>query len=303
MPAQATPLEAPPAADLAVNPGTSPALVSHNGESAPASHKEGSLDEVLRGDAAWCIVHGDALHVLRDLPDGCAHAFVTDPPYSSGGAFRGDRVKDTTAKYVSTGSGNKDLPGFEGDVRDQRAFALWTALWSSEAWRAAVEGAHLVAFSDWRQLPALCDALQAGGWLWRGIAAWDKTEASRPRNGGFRAQCEFMAWATRGPFPETGAYLDGCFRVLADRDKLHQAVKPLALMERLVTVAPMGGLVVDPFAGSGTTVVAGLRQGRRVIGVEISREWAELARERVRADASGSDYAARASGQQALFGR
>src|SRR5512139_449529 len=153
MPAQATPLEALPAADLSVNPGASPALVSHNGEGAPVSHEEGSLDEVLRGDAAWCIVHGDALHVLRDLPDGCAHAFVTDPPYSSGGAFRGDRVKDTTAKYVSTGSGNKDLPGFEGDVRDQRAFTLWTALWSSEAWRAAVEGAHLVAFSDWRQLP------------------------------------------------------------------------------------------------------------------------------------------------------
>ena len=59
---------------------------------------EGTLDEVLRGDAAWCIVHGDALHILRNLPDGCADAFVTDPPYSSGGAFRGDRVKETTAK-------------------------------------------------------------------------------------------------------------------------------------------------------------------------------------------------------------
>lgn len=109
------------------------------------------------------------------------HAFVTDPPYSSGGAFRGDRVKGTAAKYVSTGSANKGLPGFDGDVRDQRSFTLWTALWSSEAWRCAADGCHLVAFSDWRQLPALCDAVQAGGWLWRGICVWDKTEASRPR--------------------------------------------------------------------------------------------------------------------------
>src|SRR6266536_1751733 len=61
---------------------------------------EGTLDQVVRGEASWCVVHGDALHVLRDLPDGCVHGFVTDPPYSSGGAFRGDRVKDTTAKYV-----------------------------------------------------------------------------------------------------------------------------------------------------------------------------------------------------------
>ena len=69
-------------------------------------------------------------------------------------------------------------------------------------------------------------------------------------------------------------YLDGCFRALAERDKLHQAVKPLALMRRLVTIAPTAGLVVDPFAGSGTTCVAGLRQERRVIGIEINREWA-----------------------------
>lgn len=263
---------------------------------------EGSLDAVIRGEASWCVVHGDALHVLRDVPDGAVDAFVTDPPYSSGGAFRGDRVKETTAKYVSTKSSNKEIPAFEGDVRDQRSFTLWTALWSSEAWRTGVDGCHLVAFSDWRQLPSLCDAVQAGGWLWRGIAAWDKTEASRPRNGGFRAQCEFMAWATRGPFPETGVYLDGCFRLIADRDKLHQAVKPLALMERLVTIAPAGGLVVDPFVGSGTTCIAALRHGRRVIGVEINAEWTELARERVRADVSGSDYGARANGQRALFG-
>jgi site-specific DNA-methyltransferase (adenine-specific) len=96
---------------------------------------EGTVDEVLRGDADWCIVQGDALHVLRDFPDRSVHAFVTDPPYSSGGAFRGDRVKETTAKYVSTKSSNKEIPPFEGDVRDQRSFELWTALWSSEAWR------------------------------------------------------------------------------------------------------------------------------------------------------------------------
>src|ERR1041385_614526 len=145
------------------------------------------------------------------------------------------------------------------------------------------------------------DAVQAGGWLWRGICAWDKTEASRPRNGGFRAQCEFMAWATRGPFPETGVYLDGCFRVLADRDKLHQAVKPLALMKRLGAIAPAGGLVVDPFVGSGSTCIAALRSGRRVIGVEINAQWAALARERVRADIDSTNLTARAAAQLPMF--
>jgi hypothetical protein len=39
-------------------------------------------------------------------------------------------------------------------------------------------------------------------------------------------------------YAETGVYLGGSFRVLADRDKLHQTVKPIALMAQLVTVAP-----------------------------------------------------------------
>lgn len=69
-----------------------------------------------------------------------------------------------------------------------------------------------------------------------------------------------------------------------------------------MTVAPVGGLVVDPFAGSGTTCIAAVRQGRRIIGMEINCQRAELARERVHADVSGSDYIARANGQQALFG-
>jgi hypothetical protein len=58
-----------------------------------------------------------------------------------------------------------------------------------------------------------------------------------------------MGASTRGAFAQTGVYLDGCFRVIADWDKLHQAVKPLSLVERLVTTAPVGGVVVDPFVG------------------------------------------------------
>ena len=54
--------------------------------------------------------------------------------------------------------------------------------------------------------------------------------------------------------------------------------------------------------GSGSTCAAAVRQGRRIVGIEINREWAEVAQERVRADVSGSDYAARAAGQKALFG-
>ena len=86
----------------------------------------------------------------------------------------------------------------------------------------------------------------------RGVLAMDAVQLARD---------VLRAWATRGPFAETGVYLDGCFRVIADRDKLHQAVKPLSLMERFVTIAPVGGVIVDPFVGSGSTCAAAVRAG------------------------------------------
>lgn len=57
----------------------------------------------------------------------------------------------------------------------------------------------------------------------------------------------------------------------------HPTVKPLALMRWLVRlVTPPGGLVLDPFAGSGTTVEAGMLEGFRVVGIERGAEYLPL---------------------------
>ena len=62
----------------------------------------------------------------------------------------------------------------------------------------------------------------------------------------------------------------------------HPTVKPLALMRWLIRlVTPEGGLVLDPFTGSGTTGCAAVLEGRRFVGVELSDEYAEIARRRV----------------------
>jgi site-specific DNA-methyltransferase (adenine-specific) len=71
----------------------------------------------------------------------------------------------------------------------------------------------------------------------------------------------------------------------------HPTVKPVSVMAwciRLVT--PPGGLVLDPFTGSGTTGVAARREGMRFIGCELSEEYAEIARARIR-QARGSLFA------------
>jgi site-specific DNA-methyltransferase (adenine-specific) len=64
---------------------------------------------------------------------------------------------------------------------------------------------------------------------------------------------------------------------------VHPTQKPAGLIMRLMEYGcPAGGLVVDPFMGSGTTLQVALELGRRAIGIEISREYCDLAIERLR---------------------
>lgn len=258
---------------------------------------------VLEGRARYALVQGDALRLLEELPAGSIAGVVSDPPYSSGGAFRGDRMGATRRKYVGTDV-RLERADFTGDNRDQRSFAYWCALWLAECLRASAPGAPIALCIDWRQLPSLTDALQAGGWIWRGIAGWDKTEGVRPQLGRFRQQLEFIAWGSNGSMPlrpEVGA-LDGVFRhTRTGEAKIHQTGKPVALMRDLLRIVPPGGVVLDPFAGSGSTGVAALALGYRFVGFELSEEWARVARERLDAAARETTRSAVAAGQLGLL--
>ena len=142
------------------------------------------------------LYQGDALNILATLPDAVMDAVLTDPPYSSGGVTMGARQTDPAQKYQQSGT-KRQYPPMLGDAKDQRSWTMWCTLWLGECWRVARDGAPLMVFTDWRQLPALSDAVQAAGWSWRGIIAWDK-RSSRPQIGKFRQQCENVLFATKG---------------------------------------------------------------------------------------------------------
>jgi len=231
----------------------------------------------------WQLYEGDCLEVMRNLEKGCVDAVIADPPYSSGGRTLSEKQQDPVKKYVQSGTKRKDIT-FSGDNRDQRSWCLWSIFWISQAARLLKTGGRFYMFIDWRQLPTATDAIQAAGLLWRGLIAWDKGKGSRsPHTGYHRHQCEYIIFATKGPCekaPGRGPFA-GCYHANVPSIKLHPTQKPEKIIQELVKTVEPGGLVLDPFAGSGTTLYVAEIMGRNSIGIEIEPAYCDIIRNRM----------------------
>ena len=230
------------------------------------------------------IYHGEACAVLATLPEASCDVLLTDPPYSSGGAFRSDRNADPTTKYSRAEVAS--YSSFGGDSRDQRSFMVWVSAWSWASLRLVVPGGHAFMFTDWRQLPSVTDAIQVGGWTWRGQIVWSKGPGGGiPQRGKFRQNAEYAVWGTHGA---QGDLTDGAPSSVIEvpsvttADREHVTQKPVELLQHLLRVVPGDRLTaLDPFMGSGSTLVAARNLGHRCIGIEVEERYCEIAANRL----------------------
>lgn len=250
---------------------------------------------------ALTLWHGEALSLLRELPDASVDAVITDPPYSSGGAMRGDRQQPADKKYRGwsqneDGSSRKPTAayaGFTGDTRDQRGYLVWSSIWMTECQRILKPGGTFAVFTDWRQLPTTTDAVQVAGLVWRAVAVWDKG-IGRPVKGRFRNHVEYVVWATNGPHDNPQAvYPSTVLRHTPPTSgkRVHLTEKPVGVISDLLTLTPEGCTVLDPFMGSGTTGVAAVQSGRKFIGFEMAEHYYDIAANRLRAVECGDQQA------------
>lgn len=224
---------------------------------------------------------GNALAILPHLAP--VDAVIVDPPYASGGMYRADRARPPVDKYIQDGT-QRAWAAFDGDAQDQRAWRNWCVEWLSRL--PLKSGGYVMSFIDWRQLPALTDAFQWAGLLWRGVAAWDKGLGARaPHKGYLKHQAEFIVWGSAGPLAAAthAGPFPGVFRhVVRQSDKFHMTGKPTELMRDLIRIPPPDAEALDAFMGSGTTGVAAVMEGRRFVGIESNAAQFTAAVERIR---------------------
>lgn len=240
-------------------------------------------------DGAAVLYQEDCRALLPRLPENSVDQLWTDPPYH----LSNDGGSCSAGRRVSVNKGAWDRSqGLAADLEFNRE-------WLATGFRALKPGGRIHVTATLHNNPLVAWSLQAVGFRQLQALIWEK--ANPPPNLGARCftHSTEIVWAARkppaeGPTPplfgpeEPEIRLFPAAGAAEKRLGRHPTQKPLALVRDCLTrSSPSGGLVLDPFAGSGTTGLAALELGMRFVGIEADPEHAALAVRRLR-QAAGS---------------
>ncbi|HUO65116.1 MAG TPA: site-specific DNA-methyltransferase [Terriglobales bacterium] len=226
---------------------------------------------------SWDLRLGDCLDPttgLASLPDKSVDVVITDPPYEA--------EAHTPQRRVIRGRGSN---GMRVAVVEPLSFEPMTAEVRSAVSEqfARIARRWVVVFCQAEAIGQWRSCLEDAGLVWKRAAIWLKPDAmpqltgDRPGTGYESIAVAHQAGRTKwngggkhGVWAFSTNKGAGCW----EHEARHPTQKPEALMEALVAdFADPGDLILDPFAGNGTTGVAAIRLGRRFIGWERDAKW------------------------------
>lgn len=237
--------------------------------------------DVLAGTARWCVVEGENA-ATSELVDGCVAAVLTDPPYNAKvhKGYKTSRWKgEEKTRHVDI--------GFD---------CIDPCLVAPELLRLSL--GWVLAFCALEQLGAYAES-SGSSWVRGGI--WHRPRASPQFTGDRPAQAVdgiaiMHARRVKQRWNGGGGHAFWSFGHQPEEEgaeRGHPTRKPLLLMRELVRLfTDKDEVILDPFAGSGTTGVAAIAEGRRVILYERIPEYAAIARARCEAAANNVDWRA-----------
>lgn len=220
------------------------------------------------------LYHGDCREILPSLGAKSVDLVLTDPPY--------EVEAHTLQRRGSRGAGARIVVkplGFA--AMDEATRCAVSAQLGRVARRWVLTFCQVEAAPTWRV------AQEAGGLVYKRTCLWIKPDG-QPQLTGDRPGMGYetiLAMHSRGRSRWNGGGEHGVWTVskrCGNGANVHPTEKPLALMGRLVLLfSDQGDLVLDPFAGSGSTLVAARENGRRAIGIEREEKFCEIAASRL----------------------
>lgn len=224
----------------------------------------------------------DCLEGMRQLPDKSIDLVVTSPPYN---------LKNSTGNGMKDGRGGKWsnaalINGYAtyNDNMPYDQYCKWQKECLGEMFRLIKDDGAIFYNHKWRVQGGLIQDRReiVNDFPIRQIIIWRRKGGINFNRGYFLPTYEVIYLIAKKDFklvPKASAYGD-VWEFMQELNNPHPAPFPVALINRIIS-STSAQLILDPFMGSGTTAVAAKQLGRNYIGFEISKEYCEMAINRV----------------------
>ncbi|MGB8442636.1 MAG: DNA methyltransferase, partial [Candidatus Acidiferrales bacterium] len=202
------------------------------------------------------LLHGNCVELLSGMSSGAADFVLTDPPYLVNYSSRDGRI----------------VPNDDNDAWLKPAFR--------EIYRVLRWNRFCVSFYAWNRADKFIAAWRDAGFHIAGHLTFIKKYASRKR---FLAYAHENAYLLAKGSPSVPTQpIPDVIEWQYTGNKLHPTQKPVSALQPLVrSFSQLGDLVLDPFCGSGSTLLAAKIEGRDFLGIELNPQYFETARERL----------------------
>lgn len=202
------------------------------------------------------IIHGDCINVLSSLPDKSIGLILTDPPYLV-------NYRDRSGRTIAGDNAESDV---------LKSFA--------DLYRVLKPDSFCISFYGWSNIDKFFSAWTGAGFVPAGHIVFEKEYASKTRYLQYRHEQAYLLIKGRPAKPS---------KPLSDvqpweysGNRAHPTEKAVEILEPLVkSFSSPGDIVLDPFAGSGSTLVAAALSRRAYVGIELEGQYCELARKRL----------------------
>lgn len=247
------------------------------------------------------VFNGDCRELISKYPDNFFDCVVSDVPYQI--ATGGARVSEESIEKF----GKNDPQGiFKRTVCNDRIKSKWlkqndkdTALlvaegklfkycdikfeeWLPEVFRVLKNGSHAYFMVNSRNLNELETKAKEVGFQFQNLLVWVKNNATP--NKYYMQKCEFILFMRKGPaknINDMGKTNVFCIPNIIGK-KFHPTEKPVELMKEFILQSTKeGDIVLEPFCGSGATVLAAKQLNRHFVASELDEEYCQITNKRL----------------------
>lgn len=229
------------------------------------------------------IICGDAIEIMGKIPPGFIDLVITSPPYniknSTGNGLKDGRGGKWASAGLQKGYTNHD------DCMPHEKYVKWQRESLEKMMQIIPDTGAIFYNHKWRVQDGVLQDRQdiVSGFPVRQIIIWKRKGGLNFNPGYFLPTYEVIYVIAKPKFkliPKANAYGD-VWEFTQEMKNDHPAAFPVSLIDRIVC-STNAKTILDPFMGSGTTAISAINFKRKYVGIDISPEYCEMARERIK---------------------